>query len=380
MLALLILSSLLSLAEPASDHAAALDQLELATKEANRSTSQETIEDLKQAIATIEQFPVYLAQDSAAHEQHTLALLNLARLYLATGDTNAAARAMDQAIFATGIAPLPSDRFGPDIVALHEARSAHLDEIGRVPLEVDCNAPCQVYVDGNEIVGASAKLFVGSHQLHVTSTSAEPMTLQFDIGPEGARFEYGPPTPPAPELEAEGAADTEHESKLVWGLRRPIPKWKLAAVGISGGVFVVSLGSAIGLRAAIGSNSALRREIVTAAEESLTDASTSNDIDPNSNDDLCRLAKEPPDPTRPNEVTNAKVTTICIKADTYATAAVAMFITAGVSAAATITFGLLINTHRVDSPTARLLRRHRVGVAIAPRLEGGMMAVGTFSF
>ncbi len=167
--------------------------------------------------------------------------------------------------------------------------------------------------------------------------------------------------------------------KLVWGPYSPRPAWKYAGVGISSALLLGGLGTAIGATIAIGENGPLRKDLLAEAEASLDDDKSSNDIDPNSNADLCELARTPPDPDKPNEVTNARVTEVCIKFDNTSTLATAGWIATGVFGATTILFTTLLFVHK-DKKSSAKLREHNVRFGGAPARGGGFMLGGSFEF
>jgi hypothetical protein len=180
--------------------------------------------------------------------------------------------------------------------------------------------------------------------------------------------------------EVEGPADRPpREGTLVWGPYSPRPTWKWVGVGLSGALAVAGLGTAIGATVAIGANGPIRKDLLDEAEASLQDDKPSNDIDPNSNADLCDLAQRPPDPTRPNEVTNARVTQVCVKADNVATLATVGWVTTGVFAVSTALFTTLLFVHKKDATVAKL-REHKVGFGGAPLYDGGFVLGGSFRF
>jgi hypothetical protein len=166
---------------------------------------------------------------------------------------------------------------------------------------------------------------------------------------------------------------------LIWGAYSPRPAWKLAGVGVSATLTVAALGTAIGTTLAIGPNGSIRDELLAAAENSLTDSKPSNDIDPNTQGDLCPIAQMPPDPSKPDEVTNAEVTRICLKADNLATAATVSWIATGVFAASTVVFTTLLFVHKDKGSVAKLID-HDVGLGGAPLQEGGFVLGGSFKF
>lgn len=186
--------------------------------------------------------------------------------------------------------------------------------------------------------------------------------------------------PPPPENGVDELDEPEKKSGgLIWGPYSPRPKWKLIGLGVSGGLTVAALGTAIGTTVAIGNNGPIRKDLLAAAADSLTDDKPSNDIDPNSSGDLCQMARTPPDPSRPAEVTNAAVTKVCIKADNVATAATISWVATGVFAVATAAFTVLLFVHK-DTPAVAALRKRNVRFGAAPAGGGGFMAGGGLSF
>lgn len=177
----------------------------------------------------------------------------------------------------------------------------------------------------------------------------------------------------------EPVEDEPGDSKYVWGAYSPRPGWKWAGVGVSSVLMLGGLGMAIGATVAIGENGPLRKDLLNEAEASLTDSKDSNDIDPNSNEDLCELARTPPDPSKPNEVTNGRVTEVCIKFDNTSKIATAGWIATGVFAATTVLFTTLLFVHKRNK-TVATLREHKVGLGGAPSPHGGFMLGGSFRF
>jgi hypothetical protein len=169
------------------------------------------------------------------------------------------------------------------------------------------------------------------------------------------------------------------DGKLIWGPYSPRPAWKYAGLGVSAGLTVAALGTAIGTTIAISPNGSVRKQLLAAAADSLEDDKPSNDIDPNTSADLCELARTPPDPDRPNEVTNADVTRVCIKADNLATAATVSWVATGVFAASTVVFTTLLFVHK-DKKTAAKLLEHDVGLGGAPLRDGGFVLGGSLRF
>jgi hypothetical protein len=169
------------------------------------------------------------------------------------------------------------------------------------------------------------------------------------------------------------------DGKLVWGPYKPRPAWKFAGLGVSAGLTLAALGTAIGTTITIGPNGSIRKDLIAAAEASLTDDKPSNDVDPNTPGDLCPLAQAPPDASKPNEVTNAEVTRVCIKADNLATAATVSWVATGVFAATTVVFTTLLFVHKKKPGVAKLLE-HDVGFGGAPMRNGGFVLGGSLRF
>lgn len=166
---------------------------------------------------------------------------------------------------------------------------------------------------------------------------------------------------------------------LVWGPYSPRPTWKIVGLGVTGGLTLAALGTAIGTTVAIGDSGPIRRDLIAAAEASLEDDKPANDIDPNSNGDLCALAQAVPDPMFPNQVTNKAVTEVCLRADRVAAVATASWVATGVFAIGTLAFTTLLFVHKED-PTAAKLLKHEVEFGGAPLQGGGFALGGSFSF
>jgi hypothetical protein len=222
---------------------------------------------------------------------------------------------------------------------------------------------------------------LGEAQLGATATSLVDALYKLTPEPEEVPEEVPPGEDGQPEGPVEDpVTDEPGDGKLIWGAYSPRPGWKWAGVGISGALLLGGLGTAIGATVAIGNNGPLRKDLLAEAQASLTDDKDSNDIDPNSSQDLCELARTPPDASKPNEVTNARVTEVCIKFDNTSTIATVGWIATGVFAASTILFTTLLFVHKRDSKTSAKLRDHKVRFGGAPARGGGFMLGGSFRF
>jgi hypothetical protein len=175
-------------------------------------------------------------------------------------------------------------------------------------------------------------------------------------------------------------APPDQGGKLVWGKQDPTPIWKWVGLGVSAGLAAASVGTAIGTSLAIRRDGPVYNEMIEAAEDSLTDGKESNDIDPNSDADLCEEARRHPagDPD-PDTVTNAAVTKVCNKADALAKTATATWVTTGIFAASVVAFTVLIYVHR-EEPQASALRRRGLSLGVAPTTDGGFVVGGGMRF
>ena len=110
------------------------------------------------------------------------------------------------------------------------------------------------------------------------------------------------PTAEGPEPEAE---PKKKSGGLVFGMEKPPAKWKVIGLGVSGGLMLASAGTAIGTTLVTRTpNGKVYKDLIAAAEDSLTDSNARNDIAPDSEGDLCELAREEP-ADQPGTVTNA---------------------------------------------------------------------------
>jgi hypothetical protein len=181
-------------------------------------------------------------------------------------------------------------------------------------------------------------------------------------------------------VEEEVEDEPEREGALIWGPYSPRPRWKMVGLGVMGGLTVAALGTAIGTTIAIGPNGPIRKDLLDAAAKSLEDDRDSNDVDPNMAGDLCVAARRPPNPDKPDEVTNGPVTIVCNKADNLATVATASWVATGVFAVATVAFTVLLFVHKDDSKAAARLHRRGVRLGGAPLPGGGFAFSGGLKF
>jgi len=238
-------------------------------------------------------------------------------------------------------------------------------------------------VEGSELVNRIERTVPSAEldEAELGKTAASLVDELYGLAPPPEPEEPDPVVTAEPEGPSEEPSDEVQydDGPLVWGPYKPRPGWKYAGLGISAGLMLGSLGTAIATTIMTGENGSATKDIKSAAEDSFDDEKTGNDIDPDG-PDPCAAADVRPDPDRPNEVANAAVTQACIKADNLKTVATIGWIGTGVFAATTILFTTLLFVHRDKSQAAAKLHRHRVGLGGAPTRDGGVVFGGTFSF
>ena len=171
-------------------------------------------------------------------------------------------------------------------------------------------------------------------------------------------------------------------SGLEWGRYSPVPTWKWAALGTSAALTAVALGTAIGTSVAIRPDGPLYEDLIDAAEGSLRDNKPDNDINPNSDEDLCALARAeaaPPPGSDPDKTyyTNRDVTIVCNRADAIATTATVSWVATGLFAASTAVFTTLLFVHRRTATTAT---RRGLRLGLGPTPAGGFVVGGSVRF
>jgi len=166
---------------------------------------------------------------------------------------------------------------------------------------------------------------------------------------------------------------------LVWG-RHDAARWKKIGLVTSGALAVVSIGAAVATSLMIRRDGPVYNDLIDAAKGSLEDDTPGNDINPNTMQDLCDVARTAP-PGEMGTVTNKPVAEVCRRGDTLATVATASWVGAGIFAASTIAFTTLLFVHKEkkDGATAKL-RAHGAAVGVSPMSHGGAMVGGRWSF
>lgn len=239
-------------------------------------------------------------------------------------------------------------------------------------------------VDGVTVTSASMSLGAAELSPEQISTTAEtiaarlaPDTEVSDVPTQGqGGLAPPPPPPPEPSL-AEDEPEEEEDAPTGtqrWGWQRPQPRWKLAAFGASAGMTAVTAGATIGMSVWLTSNNVgFRKQLLDAANASLTDDNPANDVDPSLPEaiNLCDYALARPTDENgnplgmPGQVTNSAVAKVCNKGDMIRKAQLATGIATGVSAVSLMVFTVLLFVHR-EPARASAWRRHGLSVGADP--------------
>ena len=227
-----LLLALLLVQAPAGDSPTTPDayaetraRVQAAVKLANRDP-RAGAELLEQALDELSHHTLELSTDELALQERALAQLALARSYLALNNSGAANRAMDRALRSALGSELPVARYGPNMIALHDARKQALEDAGRVSLEVKCYVRCRFIVDGRAGEGLELSLYAGTYDVFVIALDAEVSdlhrTLSFDADEPVELIEFGKPEVAAPAVVERPAPAIMPVDKPS---RRAMPRW-----------------------------------------------------------------------------------------------------------------------------------------------------------
>jgi hypothetical protein len=178
------------------------------------------------------------------------------------------------------------------------------------------------------------------------------------------------------------------EGGIYFGLERPTPRWKWAGFGTMLGLTVLTGGAFIGTAVWLKvEDRGFRRELLDAAEASLTDDNPLNDVEPTLPQglNLCEYAGARPTDEdgnplgQPGQVRNTEVTVVCRKGDAVKNVNLAAGIGMGVFGAATLVFTGLLVIHK-RKPAADAMLRHGVHLGVGPTGEGGLTVAGGLRF
>lgn len=239
------------------------------------------------------------------------------------------------------------------------------------------NRPLSAADLSRDKIDATATAIVSSMLPQETTDEPTP-----EIGPTTDEPSTDPqPDQPQPRQSRDG--------KYIWGLDKPVPKWKAAGLGVSAGLFVVSLGAAIGLT--IATKTTLRDRLVDEANASLEDTledgvtpNEANDVDPTIVSDICGEAKSTPetmdDPSTPDDerkfVKNKKITKVCNVARGVERGQFAAWAGVAVFGVSTIVFSVLLFVRKNDSAAAAAAYRHKLQLGAMPTSNGFRIGAG----
>lgn len=207
-------------------------------------------------------------------------------------------------------------------------------------------------------------------------------------------------TPIPDEVEPDPQPDPEpapRDRKYEWGLQKPIPKWKKIGLGVTAGVGGGAMIAGIVMSILVSGK--LRKDLLNEVDASADDdgdgvldvddeddpstpmfdeANTDNTIS-RGEDDLCFAARR--SPQNDGNVTNAKVTKVCNKADGVQTGSTVAFVGGGVLLAAAVVFTVLLFVHKKKgSGGAEALLRHDFKIGGTPLRGGGFSGGVGFRF
>lgn len=229
---------------------------------------------------------------------------------------------------------------------------------------------------GSATVSQSVSVELGADALAEANLAATAKDIGVKVlGPEPVAPPPGPTTGPTEgPTEDVGPAPAGKQGKWVWG-KYKAPTWKKAALGASIALTVVGFGVAIGTYMQIRPNGPLKDELIAAAKKSREDDKESNDVNENTSDDLCGLARKMPAGGDPGTVTNADITQICNRGDNLAKVSTAGWIVTGVFLGATLVFTTLLFVHK-RNPAVEAMQRRGFTVGMAPGRGGFMVGTG----
>lgn len=254
-----------------------------------------------------------------------------------------------------------------------------------------------------ETTAALAKSDLGADKIDAKATAIVNQLMPAeDVGSDlPPRPDPLPETDTTTEVEPQEEPPPPKERGVYFGLEKPSPRWKWAGFATSLTLGVLAGGAAIGTGVWLRStNGGFRKELIDAAEASLTDfqidpstgevvtdengnprLNTINDVDPNLPEgiNLCEYARAHIDPEMPDKVRNASVTKVCNKGDGVRVANAATIAGAAVFGAVTLVFTGLLLIHK-RKPAASAMMRHGVSLGVGPNMNGGLSFGGGLRF
>lgn len=203
---------------------------------------------------------------------------------------------------------------------------------------------------------------------------------------ERPTVESEPGLEPVIEFEPEPNAEEGASGRLVWGMQRPVPAWKKAALGSSAGVALVLGGAWVGMQVWLRADGVgFRKKLLAMAEESVQDDKALNDVPTTLPEtvNLCDYAEaRPTDPQtgevlgEPGQVRNAGIVKLCGDADAVRRASLGVGIGALASVLSTAVFTTLLFVHREpERARAQARRQLHLGLALG-RGRGATLSLG----
>ncbi|KIG15248.1 hypothetical protein DB30_05792 [Enhygromyxa salina] len=172
--------------ESDGDYEAALTAVDEANIAVNRDP-ESSLPMLEAALEQLVGFGPQIAADPKGREALDLSQLNLARALLLADNEDRAARVMDAVLLTARDRKLPIKRFGPTLVAFHDARRKLLDERGAGSIQIQCRLACRIVIDEQPATANSGLLYLGPHRVWVEAAdgSAPAERHEIELGEDG---------------------------------------------------------------------------------------------------------------------------------------------------------------------------------------------------
>lgn len=236
----LILAFWLAISPPEPSYQQSLADLDAAAQSIADASPIKAITELEQALAAMTQYPVELLGDSTAADKLARARVALVWAYLAEGDTDAAAKVMDDAIRSAAGRELPVGGLGPDVRNFSDQRRLLLQETSTARIEVDCDG-CAVLVNEVAAANPSGPLLLGDYRVWTIDPHGklEPMFTQVELvtADQTIKLVFRPPVdePARPEP----STTLDPQPKTVPESKPQVPRWaKVLSMTVGAGLVV----------------------------------------------------------------------------------------------------------------------------------------------
>lgn len=191
--------------EDASSTPSEPDDIARAMRDANEHANElleHATEELERALEEFERAAVDLKTDAAAHELRRMTKLNLARLYLVTGNQDAARAVVDDVVRDDRGLRRDAKRLGPQLETLYDSRVTALEDGGHAQLHVICARPCEVLINESPAPTQSPPLPLGSYRVVISTTDRQLLRTTYDVDlvkPDSiVEVHFPPATKPSP--------------------------------------------------------------------------------------------------------------------------------------------------------------------------------------